>query len=123
MKITFSFNQVCQIQLAAERRAEFRDLMRSYLGIKPGCKFDNTDMLELILGDTFNKFIKDSSLVIQVRGVIFDLAVVENAIRVDMAIVDIQLASNAFAIGATKPFLSVSKAVKKAKSLIDDVEW
>lgn len=122
MKIAFSYNQVSQIQIATVRRQEAYDLVRSYFGIPVGHHFDNSDLIDGLLGDTFLKYVKDMAPHISIRGTEIDLDVCLHAIRTLIAIENIQVALNAFS-DQEATLSDVRKVVKHAKSMIDAVEW
>lgn len=124
MKIVFTYNQVCLIQIAAVRRSEIYELVRSYLGVPDGRLWTNLDLKTALTDDTFTKYsLGDSAdIYFSIRGTEFCLQTVLDAIDVEIAIEDIQTSLNYFTINEAS-LSTVAKTVKRAKALIDAVEW
>lgn len=124
MKISFSYNQICQIQIATIRQSECYELVRSYLGIPVGAHFDEFDLIDTIIGDTFNKYPDEfGDLQFSIRGTEFGLNTVLHACRTLIAIQNIQLALNALELNNKSSLKHVREVVKNAKLMIDAVEW
>lgn len=124
MKITFSFNQVQQIQLIAFRRNEAYGLIRNARSIPVGDFFDPADALTALLGDSsFERLIDESGdVMVRFGDVVIDLNIAHHAFLADLAINDIQHMLNAFIRGEVS-LSTVQKTVRKAKTLIDATEW
>lgn len=124
MNIVFTYNQVCLIQIAAVRRSEIYELVRSYLGIPAGRLWTNIDLKTALTDDTFTKYsVGDSAnIYFSIRGTEFCLPTVLDAIGVEIAIEDIQTSLNAFTNNEIS-LSAVAKTVKRAKALVDAVEW
>lgn len=129
MKIVFTLNQVRQIQINSARRTEVYDLVRSYLGIPVGKRFDNFDLIDILSGNTFIKYQKDTDACtddndcfISVRGNEFCLPTVLHAVHTEIAMQNIGTALNHVKNGLISAS-QLSKVVKHAKSMIDMTEW
>ena len=128
MKIVFTVNQVSQIQSNATRRSQIYDSVRSYLNIPVGVRFDNFDLIDVLSGNTFIKYQKDSETIsdptvyISIRGVEYDLEVFTHAVKADIAFSNIRIALNHLANGLIN-VSQLAKVVKHAKLMCDMTEW
>lgn len=124
MKITFSLNHIRHVVNNDYRLSHCHDLVRSYLGYKPGDYFDY-DELEAVLrsGEHFivhpDKVFGDK---ISIRGSEITLEDVFHAIAVNRAFVKMQSCENAIA-SSTGTLSQWYKAVKAYKLLLEATEW
>lgn len=122
MKITFSLNQVAQIQIATLRRSEVYDLVRSYHGYEQGTYFGDKELL-ISLESDFLMFLNEyGEKCFSIRGTEVGLETALHSIKTLMAIEDIQHKLNGL-VDYTSSIYDVRKAVKNAKDMIDAVEW